>query len=56
VAAMLMYILPNSYSNRGSIFYEICIVTENVMVLVSFVLQMLALRHFGISRSIKLRA
>lgn len=46
VAAMMMYILPNSYSNRGSIFYEICIITENIMVLVSFVHQMLALLAF----------
>lgn len=46
VAAMLMYILPNSYSNKGSLFYEICIITENIMILVSFVLQMLALWYF----------
>lgn len=45
VTAMLLYILPNSYSNRGSIFYEICIITKNV-VLVSFVHQMLALSAF----------
>jgi hypothetical protein len=46
VAAMLMYILRNSYSNRSSLFYEICIITENVMILVSFILQMLSLSAF----------